>query len=251
MSTITAAQIEQIKRAAKKLTRTSTLTHAEALDHLAIENGFKNWSLLAKQSNHSTAVPSVPPVPVPSGTAANRPRARRYYLHGDQVEGDALKFYCAQCDLFVVADHFFSQHPVAETLERCLNSIHRWERRPKSETAPQRPIGAPNMLEQPARAGSAAQDASRGPFHRWLERQKGKDTLIGDIARDVLGDKKFPVGVTTYAEIQDYLDRVLASSAAVEALKEAWKKFQASVKRTQKRGGDYLTAEQHAVGNCF
>ena len=234
MSTRTSAQIEQLKRAAKKLTRTSTLTHAEALDRLAIQNGFKNWSLLAKHGNRTTVVPPVPPVPAPTGAAAMPPKSQRYYLHGDQVEDDPEKFYCAQCDLFEAADHFFSQHPPAETLERCINSILRWERRPRSETAHQRPIGAPNMLELPARAAVAAREAARGRFHRWLEKQKGKDTIVGDIASDAMSDKRFPVGATTYAEVHDYLEG-FASNAALDALKEAWKRFQASVKRAEKR----------------
>lgn len=49
------------------------------------------------------------------------------------------------------------------------------------------------------------------------------------------GTAGFPVGATTHADMQDCLERVFASGAAVEALKEAWKKFQASVKRAEKR----------------
>ncbi|WP_167081411.1 YozE family protein [Massilia aquatica] len=231
---ITSAQIEQLKRAAKKLTRTSTFTHADALDHLALENGFKNWSLLAKYSKRSTAAPPVPPVPAPPAAATKLSRSRRRHLHGDQAEDDTTKFYCAQCDLFTEAGHFRSQHTWDESLQRALDSLNRWERRPSSETMPQRPKDAVNMLEQPARAAAAAAEAARGPFHRWLEQQKGKDTIVGDIASDVISDKKFPVGATTYAEVQDYLEH-FASSAAMEGLKEAWKKFQASVKRAEKR----------------
>lgn len=241
MSTLTATQIEKLKRAAKELVRTSAITHSEALDRLAIENGFKNWSLLAKHGNRSTAVPAgprVPPASTPPTAAAKPSRSQRYYLHGDQVEGDPTRFYCVQCDYFVDADHFLSSHPPAETLERCLNSVTRWERRPRSETAIERPIDAPNMLIQQARAVVVAREAARSPFHRWLEQHKGKKTILGDIARDVLSDKKFPVGATTYAEMQDYLERVSACDAAMEAMKAAWEKFQASVKRAEKRAAE-------------
>lgn len=236
MSTLSTSQIEKLKRVAKALARASSITHAEALDHLAHENGFKNWSLLAKQGNRATALAgaAAPQGPVPSVVAPKPPRSQRYYLHGDQVEDDPTKFYCAQCDFFEAADHFFSKHPPAETLERCLISTLRWERRPRSETAHQRLIGAPNMLEKQARDAAAVREAVRAPFHRWLEKQKGKDSIVGDIASDVMSDKKFPVGATTYAEVHDYLER-FASSSAMEALKEAWKKFQASVKRAEKR----------------
>lgn len=239
MSTLTPTQIEQLKRAAKKLCRTSTLTHAQALDRLAMENGYKNWSLLAKHNGQSLVVGVVSSAPA-SSVPASSPlttgpsKSKRYYLHGDQAEHDPAKFYCAQCDFLVEAGHFFSEHSPAQTLERCLNSIQRWERRPHTETAHLRPIGAANMLEQPARAAVAAWEAARGPFHRWLERQKGKESIVGDFASDAVGDKNFPIGATTYAEVHAYIER-FASNAAMEALKEAWKKFQASVKREEKR----------------
>ena len=176
-------------------------------------------------------------MPASSPSVASLSKSKRYYLHGDQVEHDPSKFYCAQCDFLVEAGHFFSEHLPAQTLERCLNSMQRWERRPRSETAHLRPIGAANMLEQPARAAVAAWEAARGPFHRWLERQKGKESIVGDFASDAMGDKNFPTGATTYAEVHAYLER-FASSVAMGALKEAWKKFQASVKRVEKRGAE-------------
>jgi uncharacterized protein YozE (UPF0346 family) len=67
-----------------------------------------------------------------------------------------------------------------------------------------------------------------------LEQQKEKNSIVGDFARDAIDDRKFPIGAASYAEVHDYLER-FASSAAMEALKEAWKKFQASVKRQEKR----------------
>ena len=56
MTTIpSAARIEQLKRDAKKLVRATSLTHSEALDRLANQNGFTNWSLLAKHAGRSAS----------------------------------------------------------------------------------------------------------------------------------------------------------------------------------------------------
>lgn len=42
------AQIEQLKRKAKLLARSSNVSHSDALDHVALEEGFVNWSSLMK-----------------------------------------------------------------------------------------------------------------------------------------------------------------------------------------------------------
>lgn len=44
----TPAQIEQLKRSAKRLARDKSLTHAVALDQIAATCGYSNWSLLVK-----------------------------------------------------------------------------------------------------------------------------------------------------------------------------------------------------------
>lgn len=42
--------IDQLKRNAKRLAKEKGLTHSQALDILANELGYKNWSLLHKQA---------------------------------------------------------------------------------------------------------------------------------------------------------------------------------------------------------
>ncbi|HSI48939.1 MAG TPA: hypothetical protein VLA61_11755 [Ideonella sp.] len=49
-ASFTFAQIERFKREAKQLHRTSSISHSEALDQIAVANGHGNWSLLMKQS---------------------------------------------------------------------------------------------------------------------------------------------------------------------------------------------------------
>jgi hypothetical protein len=46
----TTSQVEFLKRAAKKLARTEGILHSQALDRLAKERGYKNWSLLQKHA---------------------------------------------------------------------------------------------------------------------------------------------------------------------------------------------------------
>lgn len=41
-------EIERLRREAKKISRTQEITHSAALDHIAIELGFQNWSMLKK-----------------------------------------------------------------------------------------------------------------------------------------------------------------------------------------------------------
>lgn len=51
----TASHVERLKRAAKKLARQEGIPHSSALDRLAHELGYRNWSLLQKH-----AVPTPP-----------------------------------------------------------------------------------------------------------------------------------------------------------------------------------------------
>ncbi len=50
----THTQIEYFKRSAKQLHRQSSITHSQALDQIALANGFRNWSLLVKHSDPHT-----------------------------------------------------------------------------------------------------------------------------------------------------------------------------------------------------
>jgi hypothetical protein len=48
--TFTLAQIEHLKLRAKFISRSNSISHSVALDQLAHENGFSNWSLLMKHA---------------------------------------------------------------------------------------------------------------------------------------------------------------------------------------------------------
>jgi len=53
LNSFSPAQIERFKREAKTLSRTANLIHSLALDHIAKQNGYENWSLLMKHAASS------------------------------------------------------------------------------------------------------------------------------------------------------------------------------------------------------
>jgi uncharacterized protein YozE (UPF0346 family) len=107
-----------------------------------------------------------------------------------------------------------------------LASLARWTRHEEDESSKmRRPQDATNLLAASAVAANTAYEASRSPFHRWIEGQKDRNDPIGDLASDIWGDRKFPVAAKTRAEVQRYMERQGAVPGAVTALKEAWAEF--------------------------
>lgn len=213
---LTAAQAEQLRRDAKRLARDESIPLNQALDRLAVAHGFRNWSLLSKHSSKAGVTPA------PSPSAPRRDLRPRHYLHGDQDETEASKYYCAQCDLLVEARHFETHGD--EKYERVLTSLQRWQR-VQHESSRSRPVGAPNLLEAEALRRQAAAEARRSPFHRWLESQKTRNDPIGDLAQDVLGDRRFPADATDLGQVRGYLQSLGAIPEAPRALNAAWKEF--------------------------
>lgn len=221
-------QLERFRREAKKLSRELSITHSDALDRIAVRQGFTNWSLLVKHSN------------APSTIAGREPPTRsrnapyRYYLHGDVVEeGEPGTCYCARCDIFCDPNHFLptSWHNDGDDGERFLLTLERWnELTPFEKGSRYRPADAPNVLQQSAEATRAAREASRSLFHKWLERQRDRDDPVGDLAVDILGDKLFPLDVTTRREIEDYLSRY--GDHVIRTVRQAWREFQTPRKKT-------------------
>lgn len=143
-TSFSSVQLERFRRDAKKLSRELSITHSAALDRIAAQQGYKNWSLLAKHSEESWA-----PSPATVQSTTTPLGAVRYYLHGDQVEEDLARYYCARCDAFVDAAHFDDRtiHDNEGHLERFLASLKRWSKRsPVSKSGWRRPDDAPNLL---------------------------------------------------------------------------------------------------------
>ncbi len=217
------AQIEYIRREAKKVSRELSVTHSEALDRIAARHGFKNWSLLAKHSDGGASQR-----PPQKGSATASEGRRRYYLHGDLVEDDPSHCYCARCDMFVDLTHFDQSnwHSDSTDSERYLASLARWQRLPEAQRHNRRRSDdSPNILAERAHAEKSAFEASRSPFHRWLQEQRDRNDPVGDLATDVLRDKSFPVGAATRREARAYLSRY--GEHVLLALRQAWREFSA------------------------
>lgn len=242
-TSLTPARVEQLKRTAKRMSREHSIPLHEAQQQLAEASGYKNWSLLQKH-----ALPEDAPKPMMTPPAHILGSRDRYYLHGDQHADQPSRFYCRSCDEFVEARHFYAEHDQRETLKRALDAINRWATR-EIEQLVRRPLGALNMLEAPARAQAAAYEASRSSFHRWLERQKGRNSPTGHIARNILRDNEFPVTANTHEAVENYLHSQFASDAAVKALKGAWRSFQASQKRTKAPAAAEAASERWLAEN--
>lgn len=216
-SSLPAAQVEQLRRDAKRLARVESIPLYESQDRLAQSKGFKNWSLLAKGVDQP-----------PSRTKPPAPSTRRYYLHGDQYELEPTRYYCAECDVFFDPAHFDEVHRVDHG-ERALKAIERFEKSPEDfASRVHRPKNAPTVLAaaiSAAKAAREAREAARSRFHRWLEQQKERDDPVGDLANDILHDKHFPIGAASLPAVRGYLSDHLASREALAALREAWREF--------------------------
>lgn len=101
---------------------------------------------------------------------------------------------------------------------------------PPLKRARYRPADAPNVLQHAAEATLAVREASRSPFHIWLERQRDRNDVVGDLASDVLSDKHFPLGVTSRREVEDYLSKY--GSHVISAVQQAWREFQGPTTKT-------------------
>jgi hypothetical protein len=153
-------------------------------------------------------------------------RPRRHYVHGDQHESNPSQYFCASCDLFVPADHFDAEH-AGEAEERFFASLLKWQRRPaQSKMNVRRPATATNLLAAAATAQRTAREASRSPFHRWLEQQLKRNDPVGDLARDVKGDRDFPIAGNSRLALERYLGRSGAVPEAIRALRAAWREFE-------------------------
>jgi uncharacterized protein YozE (UPF0346 family) len=220
-------QVERFRREAKKLKRERSITHNEALDRIAQHNGFSNWSLLAKHSD--TAIAST----TAESLSESRDSRKRYYLHGDVVEGEPNKCYCARCDDFWNLDHFqpTSWHKDGNDVERFLYSLANWNKlTPSRKGNLYRPTKVPNVLQQAIEITRTLHEAARSPFHKWLESQINRNDQIGDLAKDVLRDKGFPLNASTRNEVENYLSR--HGNHIIRAVRKAWREYQSSSKKT-------------------
>lgn len=130
---LTSAQVERLRRAAKKLAANESIPLHAAQHSLANGRGYATWPLLVKHSRplaRVVQVASTPPSPAisitqpPQAIEVGSPNI--HYLHGDQHEVYRALFYCQSCDQFVAREHFFERHERQETLQRSLSALSRW-----------------------------------------------------------------------------------------------------------------------------
>lgn len=240
-ASFSAAQIEQLRRNAKRLGRTLSIPHSEALDRIAAELGFKNWSLLSKHSapasQPSVAPPSPPPSTPPPKGAPPDPR-QRYYLHGDQFEDDPTRYYCAQCDVFFDAKHLLSHGP--HTGERYLESLARWAKRDwRSKMDWRRPDDAVNLLHESALAARAQYQALRPAFSDWLLTQ-GRRLRAGErrdnvalMAISLLSSRGLPTRPKSLPQLRDHYQSWGKQHFELEALEAGWTEFLAERSASQ------------------
>jgi len=152
--------------------------------------------------------------------------AKRYYFHGDEIEGKLGQFYCAYCDLLVSENHFSDTQHSGSDKERYDRSVKGWKvLRENSAGRFQRPNGASNLfssLPNPKKHKT-------GPFYRWLVKQQDRDDPIGDLSKDVQRDKRFPLETSSLEELRNHLlANFFVCSETVQALDEAYKEFKSN-----------------------
>lgn len=225
---LSSAQLERLRRDAKKLARDNSIPLNQAQEQLAIERGYARWSLLVAATNLAVKAAEALPVPIPEPRAEEHVEApsdaARRYLHGDEIAERQGYFFCARCDAIKPAAHFQrgGQHDdQADNFLRFEVALERWERaRHDNLRHRHRADDAPNLFAADARAARQAYEASRSKFHKWIETQRHRDDPVGDLATDIMRDKSFPVDLATKASLMGRLSR--HGSHVIEALEDAW-----------------------------
>lgn len=236
--TISVAQLEQLRRSAKRLSRSQSIPLSDAQNQLAVRNGFRNWSLMAK---HSASAQRTAPHVVAATASAHlvQPRPvleqpdprQRYYLHGDQYEPDPSRYYCAHCDVFFGEDHFAEHGP--HTGERLLERLETWQKRDqRSQMTWRRPDNAVNILEAGALAARVQYQALRPKFSEWLKAQRNRAQArerldeIAFMAWDFVTSRGLPTTPKSLRQLQDhYRRRRGAQRPQLDALEAAWDEF--------------------------
>ncbi|MCU0928134.1 MAG: glyoxalase superfamily protein [Burkholderiaceae bacterium] len=243
MSTsLTPSQLDQLRRDAQRLRKQESLTHYQALDRIAAKHGYRNWSLLAKHSASTDAaaprgaMAQLPPVS-PTSQEPKDPRPR-YYLHGDQLEDDPKRYYCARCDVFFPAEHFADHGP--HTGERLLDQLERWKKRDwRSKAEWRRPDDPVNILEAGALAARAEYQALRPKFSAWLQEQRKRTRAgerrddIGLMALELVTSRGLPTTPKSLKQLCYHYERRGFQRFATEALESAWAEFKAQLASRQ------------------
>lgn len=224
-TSFTPAQLEQLRRDAKRLARSSSLPHHSALHQIALSQGFANWSLLVKASGSAKTLDSTAlAASAPTRTFSPAQSSERRHLHGDQYESDPDRFYCARCDMFLGAEHF--AHHGAHTGEDYLDSLEDWSKRDLAYMRGlHRPEDAVNILEAPALAARAQYQALRPAFSDWLLQQRKRRDDVGMLAIGVVSRRGLPATPISLPKLRRHYERRGMQYMEAEALYKAWEEF--------------------------
>jgi YozE SAM-like fold/Glyoxalase superfamily protein len=85
-------------------------------------------------------------------------------------------------------------------------------------------------------------------FTDWLKRHKNRNSPLGDLATDMLGDKQWP-SYNSLKDYQGYLNFRHASIGAIEAIKRAWRTYTAYVKKKNEPVSDKPKLLKHVPKN--
>jgi len=66
---------------------------------------------------------------------------------------------------------------------------------------------------------------SRKAFKTWIKKFNKEDSPIGDLARDIKNDNKFPIG-KNFIKMHSYLQSINASNNAIDVYKKAFRLFE-------------------------
>lgn len=157
--------------------------------------------------------------------------SKRHYVHGDAHESRAQTYYCALCDTFSPAEHFDEPGNVADRARKHKFSLEAWKHASKKRNSRfYRPVDAENIIADLAAADEKREKLSRSSFFRWLMRQLKRKDPIGDLARDVESDSRFPRTSDSLEALHSHLMAMQAIPEALVALDEGWREFKAKRK---------------------
>lgn len=244
--------IGQLRRDARRLSKNEAIPLHLAQNRIAGQHGFQNWSLLAAHhlrsataasSPQSTsgahangrlpglagsiAAASLPPPaashpPTPPGRLDPR---RRYYLHGDQLEEDPTRYYCARCDVFFEKEHFADHGP--HTGERLLDQLEHWDSRDaRWHMDWRRPDNASNCLQADALAQRAQYHLLRPLFSDWLLKRRKTPDRIGIMASNIITPRGLPIRPKSLSQLRRHFERYgKGTYHGLGELEAAWDEF--------------------------
>lgn len=67
--------------------------------------------------------------------------------------------------------------------------------------------------------------STKNKFYSWIKKQKNRDDPIGDLAKDIISDRKFPKSIDNLKTHTSYLVYKGACQGALDALNIAWNEY--------------------------